>query len=195
MKMEIFTLLIVSLLSSAVNATTFEVSNFNVSDRYGNTEQFKWKAKANDGAELINLTSVNDTQAFTYGIFSTLDFDLNNRDVNDDNDFFKSKVFLDAPGVFVSDYGSPDAQYNNLGDFVIVEFDNTFQKFAFGNGGIIGLRFLDTDTLLSDGSVELRAELRLFQAETVAAVPVPSAVFLMGSGLIGLVAARRKANA
>lgn len=197
MKMKIFTLLMVALVSNAVNAATFDVSNFNISSRYGNNEQFKWSARALGGSRSITLNSTGDSQAFAYGVFRTNDFRISRVDARDNNDHFRSSIDLNPPGTAVSDFGAPDAFFQRRRNgYVDVDFDNTYQTFAFGNGGIVGLKFLDTRTLSRNGRVNLRARLKLIRAETIAAVPAPSALLLMGSGLIGIAtAARRKAKA
>ncbi len=104
-----------------------------------------------------------------------------------------------VPGARVSASGEPDATaliaWCLQLDYAVVDFNNNWRDYTFGDGGLFRLMFLDLGPIVHDGSYDLRARIKLIDCPEEGdgsgsggptPVPEPATVVLLGSGLIGL---------
>ncbi|MDD5758634.1 MAG: PEP-CTERM sorting domain-containing protein [Desulfobulbaceae bacterium] len=171
--------------------TIFKISDVSFVKNGYNTGNFTWNIDAAASIADISL-SEGQNQSFDFGIFKP----NQGRGAADltEVDSFNVSLIIDPPNATEGDTPNVIANYksNKSFDKYSVDFGAT-QTITFGNGGAYELSFCDLTDIGNMGEQNLTANIKLISDS--APVPEPATMLLMGTGLAGLIGARRKKKA
>ena len=181
----------------------------------GSASAFLFELGANSSVDVSGTMSALEMYANLNGDLDSYSFDLQ---VGESSDWFLFGTFGTTeswvndddlvPGIILAtlDFDNPDLAQAGPGQAVghsclaglFQGWDLTWDgpiTMNFGNGGVLEITFSDAgfDGVLSPaGSADVYAQIKFITEPTGIVTPLPGAVWMLGTGLIGLIGLRRK---